>query len=222
MNQFISIINREFKLLIRSGYESFLPIIYLFIIILFFNISISYIEKDIKLELIPLMIWISCLLVCVLNLETVFKDDYDDGSLDIYIINDKSLEINILAKVFSHWLLSSLPIVIVAPIFSLILGLDYNTSFVLFISLLVGTPTLSLIGSIASALTMSIKKNKILLSIVVLPLYIPILIFGTGAVNNSFFKIDYNSELLFMGIIFFIFLLITPLACSKALKISLD
>ncbi len=222
MNQFISIINREFKLLIRSGYESFLPIIYLFIIILFFNISISYIERDIKLELIPLMIWISCLLVCVLNLETVFKDDYDDGSLDIYIINDKSLEINILAKVFSHWLLSSLPIVIVAPVFSLILGLDYTTSYVLFISLLVGTPTLSLIGSIASALTMSIKKNKILLSIVVLPLYIPILIFGTGAVNNSFFKIDYNSELLFMGIIFFIFLLITPLACSKALKISLD
>ena len=144
------------------------------------------------------MIWIACLLICVLNIESIFKDDYDDGSLEIFVIHNENLEIDILAKIFSHWLLSNFPVVLIAPFLSLLLG------------------------SIAAALTISLKKNKILTSIIILPFYIPILIFGTGAVNNSFFNIDYFSELMLMGIIFFIFLLVTPIACSKALRISLD
>ena len=102
------------------------------------------------------------------------------------------------------------------------LGLDFGTTSTLFITLLIGTPTMSLIGSIAAALTISLKKNKILVSVIVLPLYVPILIFGTSAVNNSFFKINYDTEITLMIFLFFIFLLLTPLACSKALKISLD
>ena len=127
-----------------------------------------------------------------------------------------------MAKVISHWTLSNLPIVIIGPVLSLILGLDVQTTYVLFITLLIGTPTMSLIGSIAAALTLSLKKNKILISIIVLPMYIPILIFGTSAVNNSYFGIGYESEILMMIIIFLIFLLVSPIACSKALKISLD
>ena len=111
---------------------------------------------------------------------------------------------------------------IVAPLIAMVLGLDTTTTLTLFITLLIGTPTMSLIGSIAAALTISLRKNKILVSIIVLPLYIPILIFGTSAVNNSFFKMNYSVELTLMLFLFFIFLLITPLACSKALKISLD
>jgi len=222
MNQFYSIITKEITLAARSGYELFFPILYLFIIIIFFNISISYAGKNIILELIPLMIWIACLLICVLNIESIFKDDYDDGSLEIFVIHNENLQIDILAKIFSHWLLSNFPVVLIAPFLSLLLGLDYDTSIVLFLTLLIGTPTMSLLGSIAAALTISLKKNKILTSIVVLPLYIPILIFGTSAVNNSFFNMDYFSELILMGIIFFIFLLVTPIACSKALRISLD
>ena len=222
MNQFYSIITKEITLAARSGYELFFPILYLFIIIIFFNISISHAGKNIILELIPLMIWIACLLICVLNIESIFKDDYDDGSLEIFVIHNENLEIDILAKIFSHWLLSNFPVVLIAPFLSLLLGLDYDTSIVLFLTLLIGTPTMSLLGSIAAALTISLKKNKILTSIVVLPLYIPILIFGTSAVNNSFFNMDYFSELILMGIIFFIFLLVTPIACSKALRISLD
>ena len=222
MNQFYSIITKEITLAARSGYELFFPILYLFIIIIFFNISISYAGKNIILELIPLMIWIACLLICVLNIESIFKDDYDDGSLEIFVIHNENLEIDILAKIFSHWLLSNFPVVLIAPFLSLLLGLDYDTSIVLFLTLLIGTPTMSLLGSIAAALTISLKKNKILTSIVVLPLYIPILIFGTSAVNNSFFNMDYFSELILMGIIFFIFLLVTPIACSKALRISFD
>ena len=222
MNNFFNNINKEFLIASRSGLEVLMPIMYLFIIMIFFNISISYVEKNIITELLPLMIWISCLLICVLNLETIFKEDYDDGTLDMFIINNRHMERDIFAKITSHWILSNLPIVIVAPILSMILGLDTNTSFVLFITLIIGTPTMSLIGSIAAALTISLKKNKILVPIIVLPMYIPILIFGTSAVNNSYFDISYNSELLMMTIIFLIFLLVSPTACSKALKISLD
>ncbi|MDG2106017.1 MAG: heme exporter protein CcmB [Gammaproteobacteria bacterium] len=218
----LNIITKEFLLASRSGYEIFMPIVYFLIIIIFFNISTSYVEKVIMLELLPLMIWISCLLICILNLETIFKEDYDDGTLEMFLIKDDEIEFGILIKILSHWLLSNLPIVIVAPLIAMVLGLDTTTTLTLFITLLIGTPTMSLIGSIAAALTISLRKNKILVSIIVLPLYIPILIFGTSAVNNSFFKMNYSVELTLMLFLFFIFLLITPLACSKALKISLD
>ncbi len=218
----LNIITKEFLLASRSGYEIFMPIVYFLIIIIFFNISTSYVEKVIMLELLPLMIWISCLLICILNLETIFKEDYDDGTLEMFLIKDDEIELGILIKILSHWLLSNLPIVIVAPLIAMVLGLDTTTTLTLFVTLLIGTPTMSLIGSIAAALTISLRKNKILVSIIVLPLYIPILIFGTSAVNNSFFKMNYSVELTLMLFLFFIFLLITPLACSKALKISLD
>ena len=222
MNNFFNNINKEFIMASRSGLEVLMPVMYLFIIMVFFNISISYVDKNIITELLPLMVWMSCLLICVLNLETIFREDFDDGTLDMFIINDRHMERDIIAKIMSHWILSNLPIAIIAPILTIILGLDTDTSFVLFITLLIGTPTMSLIGSIAAALTISLKKNKILVSIIVLPMYIPILIFGTSAVNNSYFNISYNSELIMMIIIFLIFLLVSPIACSKALKISLD
>jgi len=201
-----NIITKEFLLASRSGYEIFMPIVYFFIIIIFFNISTSYVEKVIMLELLPLMIWISCLLICILNLETIFKEDYDDGTLEMFLIKDDQIELGILIKILSHWLLSNLPIVIVAPLIAMVLGLDTTTTLTLFVTLLIGTPTMSLIGSIAAALTISLRKNKILVSIIVLPLYIPILIFGTSAVNNSFFKMNYNVELTLMLFLFFIFL----------------
>ena len=222
MNNFIKNVNKEFLIASRSGLEVLMPIMYLFIIMIFFNISISYVQRDIVLELLPLMIWISCLLICVLNLETIFKDDYEDGTLDMFVVNDKYLELDIIAKVLSHWILSNLPVVIIAPLLCIVLGLDAGTSYVLFITLLVGTPTMSLVGSIAAALTISLKKNKILISIIVLPMYIPILIFGTSAVNNSFFNINYQSEIIMMAMIFLIFLIVAPVACSRAIKISLD
>ena len=222
MNYFTKTISKEFKIASRSGYESLMPVIYLFIIMIFFNISISYVSKNIILELLPLMIWISCLLICILNLETIFKEDFEDGTLDQFLIDDTNKEEGVTAKIVAHWLLSNLPVVIVAPLIAILLGIDYHTSLILFFSLLIGTPTMSLLGSIAAALTVSLKRNKILMSIIVLPLYIPILIFGTSAVNNSYIGINYHSELLFMGVLFLIFLLISPAICVKALKVSLD
>ena len=166
MTRVFNILSKEFLLASRSGYEIFLPIVYLLIIMMFFNISISYVEKDIMLELLPLMTWISCLLICILNLENIFKEDYDDGTLEMFLMKKEGIELDIMIKILSHWLLSNLPIVIVAPLVAIALGLDFGTTSTLFITLLIGTPTMSLIGSIAAALTISLKKNKILVSVI--------------------------------------------------------
>ena len=99
----LNIITKEFLLASRSGYEIFMPIVYFLIIIIFFNISTSYVEKVIMLELLPLMIWVSCLLICILNLETIFKEDYDDGTLEMFLIKDDEIELGILIKILSHW-----------------------------------------------------------------------------------------------------------------------
>ena len=206
----------------RSGYETLMPIMYLLIIILFFNISISYVSKNLILELTPLMIWLSCLLVSVLNLESIFKEDYEDGTLDYFISSNSFHESVVIAKIFSHWILTTLPVVVISPIVSLLLGIDYQTTLILFLSLMIGTPTMSLLGSIAAALTLTLKRGKILLAIIVLPMYVPILIFGTSAVNNSFLQMNFLSELIFLCIIFLLFLLISPTACLKSLRLSLD
>ena len=199
-----------------------MPVMYLLIIILFFNISISYVSKSLILELTPLMIWLSCLLVSVLNLESIFREDYEDGTLDYFISSNNFHESVIIAKVFSHWLLTTLPVVLVSPFISLLLGIDYKTTLILFLSLIIGTPTMSLLGSVAAALTLTVKRGKILLAIIVLPMYVPILIFGTSAVNNSFLQINFISELIFLSMNFLLFLLISPTACLKSLKLSLD
>ncbi|MAR77632.1 MAG: heme exporter protein CcmB [Gammaproteobacteria bacterium] len=222
MIKIVNIMSKELLLASRSGYETFMPIVYLILIMTFFNVAISYVSNDIIVELVPLMIWVSCLLICILNLETVFKDDFDDGSLELFIIHSGVIEFEILAKIFAHWVLSNLPVVIIAPLIALGLGVTANTSLILFLSLLVGTPSMSLIGAIAAALTVSLRKNKILISLMVLPLYLPILIFATSAVSNSYFNLNYETELLMLVILLLIFILIAPLACNKALRISLD
>ena len=218
MKDLLQIINKEFLLVARSGYGVFMPVAYLLIIMILFNISISFVDKKITQELIPLMIWISCLLICILNLETIFKEDYEE----MFLINKKNIESTIIAKIFTHWVSSNFPVVIIAPMVALLLGLDSHTAMILFISLLIGTPSLTLIGSIAAALTISLRSNKILLSLMVLPLYIPILIYGTNAVNNSYFGISYQGEMTMMILLFIIFLLITPFTCAKALLVALD
>tara|TARA_B100000927_G_scaffold238788_1_gene199772 strand:- start:2170 stop:2838 length:669 start_codon:yes stop_codon:yes gene_type:complete len=222
MEEFNKVLIKEFMIAKRSGYETLMPIMYLLIIILFFNISISYVSKNLILELTPLMIWLSCLLVSVLNLESIFKEDYEDGTLDYFISSNSFHESVVIAKIFSHWILTTLPVVVISPIVSLLLGIDYQTTLILFLSLMIGTPTMSLLGSVAAALTLTLKRGKILLAIIVLPMYVPILIFGTSAVNNSFLQMNFLSELIFLCIIFLLFLLISPTACLKSLRLSLD
>ena len=222
MNKFNSIILRDMRVILNSNSRIFMPIVYLFLIITFFSISLEGTVLGGYDKILTQIIWLSCLLVSLLNIEIMFKDDYEDGTLDGIVINSDMLEICILAKVLSHWLFSILPLVIIAFLINFLLTENLSVSITLFISLTIGSLTISLIGSIASSLTLSLKGNGLLLSTIVLPLDIPVLIFGTSAIYNSSIGLNYDSELLFMLLLLILFLVIAPFAASFGVKNSLD
>ena len=222
MSGITRIINRELKLVRRSGYEAFMPLIYLIIILISFNIAVGYISSNVIKAIAPLMIWLSCLLVCVMNIESMFKEDYDDGSLEMELTNETNQMNFIFGKILSHWIITSLPIVIFSPVLAVLLGVSHGATSVLLTSLFIGTLGMSFIGGVIAGLTVSLKRSKILVSIISLPLYVPILIFGTSAVNNYNANLGYDTELILLTIILLIFLIIAPYLCIKSLKISLD
>ena len=219
---FFSIVARDMKVILNSGTKIFMPIVYLLLILTFFSISLENTTIGGYKNILPQIIWLVCLLVSLLNMDILYKEDFDDGTLEGIVINSELLEINILAKIFSYWFFTIIPLVIVGVLMNLLLTGDIITSYVLFTSLFLGTLAISLIGSIAASLTLSIKGNNLLLSTIVLPLDIPILIFGTSAVYNSASGISYSSELLFLTLLLVLFLIVSPFASSAGLRNSLD
>ncbi len=219
---FFSIIIRDMKVILNSGTRIFMPVVYLLLILTFFSISLENTVIGGYRNILPQIIWLVCLLVSLLNMDVLYKDDFDDGTLEGIVINSELLEISILAKILSYWFFTIIPLVIVGVLMNLLLTGDIVTTYVLFTSLFVGTLAISLIGSIAASLTLSIKGNNLLLSTIVLPLDIPILIFGTSAVYNSAVGISYSSELLFLILLLILFLIVAPFASSFGLRNSLD
>jgi len=219
---FFSIVVRDMKVILNSGTKVFMPVVYLLLILTFFSISLENTTLGGYRNILPQIIWLACLLVSLLNMDILYRDDFEDGTLEGIVINSELLEINILAKIFSYWFFTIIPLVIVGVIMNILLTGDVNTSYVLFTSLFLGTLAISLIGSIAASLTLSIKGNNLLLSTIVLPLDIPILIFGTSAVYNSAAGISYSSELLFLLSLLILFLIVSPFASSIGLRNSLD
>ncbi len=222
LNVFYSIVIRDMKVILNSGTKVFMPIVYLLLILTFFSISLENTTLGGYKNILPQIIWLACLLVSLLNMDILYKEDFEDGTLEGIVINSELLEVNILAKIFSYWFFTIIPLIIVGVLMNALLTGDINTSYVLFTSLFLGTLAISLIGSIAASLTLSIKGNNLLLSTIVLPLDIPILIFGTSAVYNSAAGISYSSELLFLVLLLILFLIISPFASSIGLRNSLD
>ena len=222
MNVFFSIIFKDMRVILNSGTKVFMPIVYLLLILIFFSISIANTILGGYDKVLPQIIWLACLLVSLLNMEALFKDDFEDGTLEGIVINSHVLEFNVLAKVISYWIFTIIPLVIIGFLANYLLTSNMGASIVLLVSLLLGTLTISLIGSIAASLTLSIKGNNLLLSSIVLPLDIPVLIFGTSSVYNAMSGVDYNSELLFLLLLLILFLIISPFASAMGLKNSLD
>ena len=222
MNVFFSIIFKDMRVILNSGTKVFMPIVYLLLILIFFSISIANTTFGGYDKVLPQIIWLACLLVSLLNMEALFKDDFEDGTLEGIVINSHVLEFNVLAKVISYWLFTIIPLVIIGFLANYLLTSNMGASIVLLVSLLLGTLTISLIGSIAASLTLSIKGNNLLLSSIVLPMDIPVLIFGTSSVYNAMSGVDYNSELLFLLLLLILFLIISPFASAMGLKNSLD
>ena len=170
----------------------------------------------------PSVLWVTALLSCMLSLPRIFASDYADGTLEQLMLSNQPTVLIVLMKILAHWLLSGLPLVFVAPLIGLQFNLSGDQLQVLALSLMMGTLALSLIGSIGAALTLGIRGTGVLIAILVLPLYIPVLVFGAGAVNAVSIGISPNGALSLLGGVLAMALVFAPLASSAALRIALE
>ena len=170
----------------------------------------------------PGVVWVAALLASMLALGRTFGNDYQDGTLEQLLLTPQPLYLIVLAKVLAQWLVSEVPLVLVAPLLGLQFGLSQNTLWIMTVSLLLGTPVLSLIGSIGAALTLGLRAANVLVALLVLPLYIPVLIFGTGAIEATVSGTEPQPYLLLLGATLVLALAFAPWATSAALRISVE
>ncbi len=170
----------------------------------------------------PGVVWVAALLASMLSLGRLFANDYQDGTLEQLLLTPQPLYLVVLGKVLALWLVSGVPLALLSPILGIQFGLSGNTLFVLIVALLLGTPVLALIGSIGAALTLGLRGGGLLVSILVLPLYIPVLIFGAGAVDASIMGSGVQGSLSFLGTLVVLSLVFAPWATAAALRISLE
>lgn len=170
----------------------------------------------------PGVVWVAALLASMLALARLFTNDFQDGTLEQLLLTPQPLYLIVVGKVLALWLLSGLPLALLAPVLGIQFGLSADTLLVLVVSLLIGTPVLGLIGSIGAALTLGLRSGGVLISLLILPLYIPVLIFGAGAVDASIAGLSPQANLYLLGALFAITLVFAPWATAAALRISLE
>jgi len=168
------------------------------------------------------ILWVAALLAALLSLDRLFQTDYEDGGLDLIALSPLPLELAVLAKCAAHWLVTGLPLVLASPALALVIDLDPHAIATLFASLLIGTPALSLIGGVAAALVLGARRQSVLLSLLVLPLYVPPLIFGAGAVEASVLGTGPGADLLLLGALSLAALALCPWASAAALRLALE
>jgi len=179
-------------------------------------------ETQLLRSIAPGVVWVAALLASMLSLGRVFQSDEQDGTLEQMLLTPQPLYLVVVGKVFAQWLVSEVPLVLIAPLLGVQFGLASDTLLILFVSLLIGTPILSLIGSIGAALTLGLRGGGVLIALLILPLYIPILIFGAGAVDASINGVSSHANLYLLGALLVVSLVFAPWATSAALRISLE
>ncbi|MGB0864983.1 MAG: heme exporter protein CcmB [Granulosicoccaceae bacterium] len=218
---FWRLLRRDLLLALRRGNEWLNPLVFFVIVVSLFPLGIGPGEKT--LELIgPGVVWVSALLATLLALDGLFQADHQDGALELILLSPHPLSVLVLAKVLAHWLITGLPLVLLSPLLGVLMHQDTQVMGVLMASLAMGTATLSLIGAIGAALTVGVKRGGVLLSLLVLPLYVPVLIFGSNAVASAGMGLAVEGQLSVLGGALFLALALAPLATAAALRVSVE
>jgi len=214
-------VQRDLTLAWRRRADVMSTLFFFVIVVSLFPLGIGP-ETQLLRSIAPGVVWVAALLASMLSLGRVFANDYQDGTLEQMLLTPQPLYLIVLAKVFASWLVSGVPLALMSPILGLQFGLSRNTLSVLLLSLLLGTPVLGLIGSIGAALTLGLRGAGVLIALLVLPLYIPVLIFGAGAVDASINGVSAQANLSLLGAVLAIAFVFSPWATSAALRISLE
>ena len=212
---------RDLLLAWRRRMDVLATLFFFIIVVSLFPLGIGP-EPQLLRTIAPGVVWVAALLASMLALGRTFGNDYQDGTLEQLLLTPQPLYLTVLAKVLAQWIVSEVPLVIVAPVLGLQFGLSQNTLWIMTVSLLLGTPVLSLIGSIGAALTLGLRAANVLVALLVLPLFIPVLIFGTGAIEATVTGTDPQPYLLLLGATLVLALAFAPWATSAALRISVE
>ena len=216
---FKTILFRDLTLAMRRKTDILSALFFFIIVISLFPLGVGM-DKSMLIKIAPGIAWVAALLASMLALERLFSSDYDDGTLEQMLISPQPLTVIVLAKVVAHWLLTGLPLVLIVPLVGLQYHLSGDAILVMMLALLLGTPILSLLGAIGAALTLGVRGGGILISLLILPLYIPVLVYGSGAVSASVMAGESQAYLLLLGAFLILTLIFSPLATAAALKIS--
>ena len=212
---------RDLILAWRRRADVLATLFFFVIVVSLFPLGIGPETETLK-TIAPGVVWVAALLASMLSLGRMFGNDYQDGTLEQLLLTPQSTYLIVMGKTLAHWLVSELPLVVIAPVLGLQFGLSENSLAIVIVSLLVGTPVLSLVGSIGAALTLGLRAANVLVALLVLPLYIPVLIFGTGAVQASVNGASPQAWLLLLAATAILSLVFAPWATSAALKISVE
>ena len=219
---FLAIVGRDITLAMRRRTDVLTTLFFFIIVVSLFPLGVGS-EKETLRQLGPGVVWVAALLASMLALERLFEGDFRDGTLEQMLLTPQPLAILVVGKVFSHWLLTGLPLVLIAPLIGMQYHLPEQAQLIMMASLAVGTPVLSLIGAIGAALTLGLRGGGILLSLLVLPLYIPVLVYGSGAVAVSMVELaDVQPYFSLLGAFLILALVFSPLAAAAALRISVE
>ncbi len=221
MRVFWAELSRDLLIAFRHKGDFLNPLIFFLMVAVLFPLGVSP-AADFLAQIAPGVLWVSALLATLLSLDNLFKSDYDDGTLEQLLLSPESTYMISLAKACAHWITTGLPLALMAPLLAIMLFLPTQAIATLVISLLIGTATLSLVGAIASALTVGLKKGGVLISLLVIPLYIPVLIFGASAVQSAVDGQPVTAYLAILGSMFALSLVLAPFAIAASLRVSVS
>ena len=218
-NAFMIMLFRDLRIAFRQRAELMLPVIFFVVIVSLFPLAISPDPAVLK-KIGPGIIWVAALLSILLSLQNLFRSDFSDGSMEQILLSPFPGSLLFLAKILAQWCVTGLPLVLISPLLGLLLYLETHVIYVLFISLLMGVPYLNMVGAIGVALTIGLKQAGALLSLLVLPLYVPVLIFGSNAVISAANDLPYNGQLLWLAALLVLATTLSPFVINFTLKVS--
>ena len=221
MNALLAVLRRDLLLAMRRKAEVLTALFFFVIVSSLFPLGIGP-EPALLRKIGPGVLWVGALLATMLGLQRMFATDHADGTLEQMVLSSAPLPLLVAGKIAAHWVVSGLPVVVLAPVLGLQFDLDADALVVLTLGLLVGTPVLSLLGAIGAALTLGVRGGGALLSLLVLPLYIPTLIFGAGAVQAQLSGQGAGGHLSLLGALLAVSLFFAPWATTAALRIALE
>ncbi|HJN26264.1 MAG TPA: heme exporter protein CcmB, partial [Rhodospirillales bacterium] len=205
----------------RQGMDNMMVVMFFVLAVILFPFGVGP-EPNILARIAAGVIWVAALLASMLSLERLFQTDYEDGSLELLTLSPIALEVIVLAKITAHWLTTGLPLIVAAPLLAVLLNMNTEGFPMLIVALLLGTPSLSLIGAVGAALILGSRRGGVLLALLILPLYIPVLIFGVSAVDAVMGGLESKAQLLIMGAFLLGALPLCPWAAAAGVRQAIE